>query len=1095
LSAMAFTFVTVMKIEMEVSVATKTTTQTVMLDHWAVQQVVDKLIREPYEGAMYTPVDWAGEQWYTWPLILGSPALPTGGSMAFSALMAGKGVFTIDARIMDCSSQVNLADFNYDDVDARDRKIRLLSALPFGITSDGEPKGILGQEGATVLVDIVREIQRNDKDELLTKEQLLQEIMGYNVFKDACGGSEPGYSLVQTVALCFQGERDSGGNVTRVGFKDFITLHSWVDKTMLSTDLSRPQPRAPININTASTWTLEGVFGPMRSQYQSASVPSIVSKEGAVITREDSEELVDYIIAYRTPRIYLSPDPRPGKTESLIEKQDKLIRWIEECLDIDDDTGYEPDPGANPDTAEDALRAQLGRLAPLLANGGKREQGQELYLPRPFASWAQFDAFLKLLVYKANWGGSITAGRLKARAVMANCNPNVNHSDQPIRTDCVQWNCGKDQLEAATTELCFGSVGRFEIEMIVGQTSTVQGGAFSAGGNSVDDIFPGAQRPYNCFASDNIDTEKVRTIRGSVYAPDRLCFFNDKREMIMMRSLLDVHGDHRVVLDREVGPMKSFGTKAERLDYLVHNVSSWEIQRLESIKKWTAIVKFADAVRLSTVADFLSSADTTGRGQNALYYPEPEGKKLKSPSYDDDTVDSTEIDGSIIMETQDPEALDLHLRDVFTRGEHVGSIAPGGKYGPMFANGVWLKEPDALKYQFYELFPEEQDPPAGSTEPPPLTFTVGMWICLVGEGASGPIIDTTQVKTGKIKQPILLEIENEELRATLKGVIEPETKGAKPVPVTLSVGPIDISSWQPGQWHQVGLAFREEADTGGTQAAIFATVVNNDNEIEFQTEKASVDGAERMKLYADASGYADFGPIDALVDDIVVSVDPNHAEDPELLMTPIRFKRSNYQSPAIPVSELQGTDIEYGTVAWTEQLTSRSFPVDDGEGFQEDGDHYTDVRVTVKKGGSRIEPRAGVCENSSDGYDPLAQVPVWLCHDDLVIEASGNPNATIAKIGKCGEGQRLGDGNNPDDEYWTGTWEDGPTDLNVVGGSGDEVSVEVEMLGPQDAPDDAGGAGDDIKRNIVTPYVDDVTVTFFPPLELLYWKMATEPTE
>ena len=1115
LSAMAFTFVTVMKIEMEVSVATKTTTQTVMLDQWAVQQVVDKLIRAPYQGAMYTPVDWAGEEWYTRPLIIGSPVMPTGCSMSFSAVLAGKGTFTIDARTIDGSSQINLTDFHYDDDDACDRKIRLLSALPFGTNTAGMPKPILGEEGARVLVDTLREIQEDPFGELLTKEMLLQKIMHKNEFKKLCKDAEAGYSPAQRVALYYLGESDSAGNVSRVGFKDFITLHSYVDERMLNTDLSKieniyHQPRAPININTASSWTLEGVFGPMWSYDKNAWEPSIVSTE-ATITRDDTKTLVDYIIAYRTPWRYLSDEAVTGRGDSMREKQERLIGWISNCLtdpddpddpdpDPDDDTGddYEPDPGANGATAHDALEAQLRRLAHLLTNHTP-DGAVEDYLPRPFASWAQFDAFLKLLVYNG-WGGSITEGRKKARAIMANCNPKVTHSDQPLRTDCVQWNCGKDKLEKATTELCFGSYGVFEIEIIVGQTSVVQAGALDAGPNpaAAVDFFGASRTSYDAFTTRNLDTEKVRTIKDSVYAPDRLCFFNGEREMIMMRSLYNTikGSSNKVVLDRDVGPLASplrgLGG-ADPLKYLKENVARWEIQRLESAKKWTAIVRFADTIRLSTVADFLHSEDTTGRGNGALYYPEPEGKKLKdpAPSLDDGTVDSTEIDGSIIMLTQDPEVEDLYLCDVFGTAESVGKIGswPGSKYGPLFANGVWVKDSNTLKYDFYYidrdhpgLFPKEP----GSESDNTLTFTLGMWICLAEKGASGSIINTTAVKSGQLKEPILLEIADQELRATLKGVIEPENKkDGAPAPVTLTPEPIDISSWQPGEWHQVGLSFRED----GGQLTIFATV-NGDGESDVVTSSTAPPGGGQMKLYAKATGDVIIGPIDALVDDIVVSVGEGHANDPQSLMVPLRFRPSHYTSPNIRVSEFNDTDVEYGTVAWTQHVTAKTFLA---EGFDN-----ADAYVGVLKEGDLIEPMAGKCYRPDGKYDPKRQVPVWYDHDDLVIDASAENAVIAARIGTGGEGQRLGDPPSsliPGPGYWTGTWSDGPVDTNVVGPSNVFIRAVVDMLGTEEDPGAGAGDDDQIERNIVTPCIDDITITFFPPMELLYWKMATEPTE
>ncbi|NQT20321.1 MAG: hypothetical protein HQ592_11495, partial [Planctomycetes bacterium] len=646
LSAMAFTYVTVMKIEMEVSVAQEASTQTALLDQWALQSVVDKLLREPMEGAIFTPVDWAGEEWYTAPLIEDSPFMPdkqdddlnppfvsSGTVMCFAVSLPGKGEFTIVARVLDCSSMVNLADAEeIEEItdDWRDRKMRLLQYLPFNTK---KPKSMLGEDGAKKILSIARTLEEGGT--LPTKEALLAYLMESSVIKTlASQGGER--TPEEMVALSFLGERGFGGDVVRVGFKDFITLNSYVDDRMLDTRLDDPQPRAPININTAPSWLLKGLLAGIQSK----------GELYAPIPEEEAKDLADYIIAYRTPKKYLPDD--------LQTKQDKLVEWI---THFTEGAAPGPSPASDPFTKED-LGAQLYRLAHLLINPVPAAQPR---LPRPFATWAQFDAFLKLLVYNGKLGSTETPGandsipgRKTARAIMANCNPNTNHSDQPIRNGIVQWNCGKDQLTTATTEFCFGSFGRFEIEMIVGRMRQLAGG-----GKPNADNFPS----LNEFSHSSMQTDKFRTMQGSIYAPDRLSFYKGA-DLWMTRSIKKAVSDTKISLGQDVSPLD--WTKDDRLSTITREVTRWRIERLEATKKWNAIVKFADVARFDTVADFLgcANADRSGTGSNALYYPMVQKKKTQSNSdLYDSTLSQAEKDGSISMRTEELQGNSPHFQD------------------------------------------------------------------------------------------------------------------------------------------------------------------------------------------------------------------------------------------------------------------------------------------------------------------------------------------------------------------------------------------------------------------------------------------------
>lgn len=1085
LSAMAFTFVTVMKVEMEVSIALGDSVQTAMLDQWAVQAIVDRLTREPLEGAMYTPVDWPGEEWCNRLLIKNSPFMPDGGMMTFAVPLEGKGNYTIVARVLDCSSMVNLADAEEMTSDWRDRKIRLLQYLPFDTKRD-KP---LGVKGAEELLSAVSKITRGSGGEeasIPTKEALLPYLAGSSQFQDLKLASEIGYTTQEAIGLFFLGQRGPGGDITRVGFKDFITLYSYVDRRMLDTALTSPQRRAPININTAPSWLLKGLLA------------GIVSNdEGRVeIGKNNAEKLADYIMAYRTPKKFLPTE--------LQNKQDDLVDWIKAFTDKSaSGNTFAADP-----KSDDDLNAQLERLAHLLINPKltvlteqmkglgykpKKLPGEDTYnrLPRPFASWAQFDAFLKLLVYEKKLGTSVPDGRKLARAIMANCNPNTNHSVQPIRNGIAQWNCGKDKLRSGTTEFCFGSFGRFEIEMIVGRVREVSGGTTIGVGH-----FPSNNLAK--FESGAIQTDKLRTIDGSIYAPDRLSFYKDS-ELLMTRSIKDKSGtgSNTIELSQEVSPLNwSKSDKAGRLSLLVENVTRWSIERLEATKKWNAVVKFADVIRLDTVADFLSSENEgrSGTGSGALYYPKARGKKLESGAVlDDRNVRPTEIDGSISMLTTAPEDGNYHLEDTFTRGKQVGM--PGGAgglaFGPVFANGVWINSTNALKYKsFHEVFPKK---PRGKGSM--LQFAIGMWICLNKDNVNGTIINTNGVKVGAIKNPIDFKIVGGKLHIGLRGTTE--KKGNVPISLDgAGNNPISTADWHAGEWHWIGFTFRE-AVLDHSEATIFASYLDTDGDFQLETSTLETFGDNRIFLYDSVSaGSVTFGKIDAVVDDILVTTKSDRILDPESFMPKTRFRKGSYQSPKTVLSLLAKEGqmpVEFGTISWSESLTTNSLPAGSGK-FDEKEDHYSDAYVSAKVGATTIGSTAGKA-NYKNKYDPRWQIPVWFSHDDIIAGWG-----KVGRIGMCGEGQRMGQGDVSPVKYWTGYVDpdDSEADegfgMNAKRQAGDNISVNIRLMGPRDDPN-ANSSDDDDELNLETPHIEDVTIIYFKAVELLYWKLASDPTE
>ena len=739
LSAMAFTYVTIMRMEIEASVVSKTSTQTAMLDQWALQGIVDHLTRAPYEGAMYTPVDWAGERWHTRPIIADltsviygkqccddttcySPALPLGGCLSVSQMLPGKGTFTIDARIIDCGSQVNLMDGDplKEGKSWVDRKIRLLTGIPFAIDFARDENDIdqikpmpryrntyrLTAVQADFLARKIQEASLNGEP-ITTKEHIFQLILknkgtfeAFDCDRDAPRRKLTGRDGVDTLSDFFNGKKDAAGNTLTVGFKDFITLNSYIDEKVMDANTWKRARRAPINVNTASSFVLRNVFSGLQST------------ENAGITDKDARLLTDYIVAYRTPAAYL--------TTELRRKQERLIDLINDCMKVNA-TINTADPKSS-----DELPAHVARLAQMLANPEfpsfdelrskpdlkcgfqgqaieKFELIRQLYslhnryncndrrfkyvradgslefsaiplaptdvlrldanrnpddllelgaatapnrgrpklycqLPRPFTTWAQFDAFLKVIVYGADTGKlpdmdafRMPEGRRKARLIMANCNPNTNYSRTPLMNTMAIWTCGKDDVRSntETTELCFSSYGRFEAELQVSSFSPViwrEGVSMKVtrrreenktdpdSFQTIDDMrniyVARASAPFNAFVDKNLPPDPqarcffldndnklqidkafkvtagqlpLRTLRGSPYTPDRLSFFNNRGELIGSYAIYDYITDRyskrgMLVLDRPIAPV--FPTRDTR-DVDGSEDPDWQWKRLD----------------------------------------------------------------------------------------------------------------------------------------------------------------------------------------------------------------------------------------------------------------------------------------------------------------------------------------------------------------------------------------------------------------------------------------------------------------------------------------------------------------------------------
>ena len=1078
LSAMAFTYVTIMRVEIDGGIALQTTTETALLDQWALQSVVDRLARTPGQGALYTPVDWAGEEWYNRPLIFTgtngySPAMPLGTVMSFGTEMPGKGVFSISAQVMDCSSQVNLADVDWEnDTDATRRKRNILSQMPFAIVFKQDPDRnlrtldsvqMMNEQVADALIEVLQAFQKASGS-LTTKDQLLAGILRNPAFK-ASYGSEA------NITRYFLGEKDGAGNILTIGFKDFITLNSWVDKSAVSINRDNSsfdltaKGRAPINVNTAPSWTLKGIFSGLRS-----------TEMDTPISAAEATTLAEYVIAYRTPKSLLP--------ESLAAKQDELLEWITEFTDNAASAGDAEVVTPDPATREE-LRCHLFRLCHLLVNPHPDTLGEHIAavsgeakapdggvfnrLPCPFATWAQFDAFLKLLVYKDALGGSIEDGRHKARAIMANCNPNTNYSKQPPRNCWAIWNCGKDRLvEAnATTELCFGSFGRFEIEMLLGKTQPVQGGAFAIGALNASEVGSG----NDGFSSTSITAAKIRTIKGSLYTPDRFCVYGADGALLATRHITSASGSN-VFFDRPM-PAK-----------FPANPVNWSIERFDSVKKWIAIAKFVNTIRLNTREDFThGQIVATGESDPVLFFPDQRFKDSSSKTYD-------YRDGSITMRCEPVDApLDAVFRQTFSYGDYIkvdekgvsdriGSVFTEGQIFPF---GMWLKSGTTekpLKYPLYTVFPEETKDPQD--------FTMHMWLCLTDKpgNVKGQIVFSDfsiDFKTHKARTHIELLIDAKRLELKLTGTAIPE-KDQKALPMNLNITgdkAISIADWKAGEWHWVGFGFQSSNATGTSEATLFATIIDEAKVThELVVKSTTLAAGIRMELYKNAVDKdVEFGICSVIADDIVVLKD--YLSNPNASLPETRFKTaaSTYTSDAFKmVDSNYSQDVEFGTVSWTEYMPWRYLPAG-RQKLDDDQEQWANanVEILIKCNGDTTNSPAGTAA-SSDNH-ALLQTPIWLAHEDLVAGWQ-----SCFRTGTRGEGQRLATGSKKP-EFWSGYESTG----NATGKTKDTLTIVARIFGP--------GGQDSSKPNFETPVVDDITVTFLTPIETLYWKEAMDLSE
>jgi len=1194
LSAMAFTFVTIMRVEMDATISMETMTQTQLLDEWAVQKVVERLKRTECEGAMYTPVDWAGEEWYCRPLIEDSPAFPLGTVMAFGEDFAGKGTYTIEARLIDCSSQINLSCIT--DKDSIARTARMLACIPFrmdhawksngklervgtpdeqqvtlGVKYPGDLYGILSQDELEHIVAKIAKLKQQGN--LTSKEGILNIFLEQEKLKARLPRSI--YSTEQMrqekIAELFMGKRDMGGNILTVGWKDFITLDSWVDENTVDRNFDR-QPRAPININTAPVWTLIGVFNDIRSA------------EGAVISYDDARRLAESIVAYRTPKSFL-PDDLQDRQDELREGMAEIVddRFGPSESDIDNENeDYRSDP-----RTEKQVELQLNRMAHLLVNPSaetyekqweeidrdtpddedisyddelSRDKYNNSRLPRPFATWAQFDAFLKYLVVEGKtFDGSFELQRKKARAVMANCNPNSTYSRQPVRNLCTMWNCGKDQVIRGTTELCFGTFGRYEVELVVGKARVLQSGTLGGlnGGS-----FGGTDNRN--FRAD-LDVSKIRTIAGSAFAPDRLYLSSrdddNKWQVIATRAFLQTDADTGVmVLDRPVSD-----TVIEAL-IKGDRPTRWEIKRLESVKKWNSILKFADVVRFDTVADFWRSSRSTGSGKNALYFPQPARKKQGAAGSSDLMRDgaismlTTELERDHLGELVDKS---VHLYETFPNGlpqeglleNNTGSIYSGSR---LFASGMWLRAHAngklPIKFNFIDtprrkgFFPNVKG--TANKE-----ITVSMWICLNDRGVSGTILDCSGKDFNG--SPVRLSIVGNKLKVDFKGQGNPKTGFGN---ASLSVSDISIADWRPGEWHWIGFSFKETHQTGGNgvegaEAQLFASSVKENYgpgddyksnklifEMDLDVEKEALPEGSSLSLYSSSMALKDarvtMGPIDAVVDDITVRWDyyGNEAAikgimprtryqhiDESGLTADNKLRTVKYESPKFSIGLPKDVEIEYGTIAWTEHMTWRSLrpktPKDSEKTVL--GKHYDFSNAVVQLwraenvgseepvgwmvGAIDFEAEKNYRESQGLGdvsYDSLIEIPVWVTHEER--KARWGP---FSRIGRRGEGQRIGapvaaTSGKPDNDhvrnenfYWTGEIKDNHYYTNVFGSGDDVLSLHIELFGPADDPLKDYNDPNDIPPDVESPYIDDVTITFFTPVEVLYWRASTDVVE
>jgi len=1175
LSAMAFTFVTLMRVEMDAGTSMQTMSQTQLLDNWALQRVVDRLIRTKCEGAMYTPVDWAGEEWYTRPLIKGSASFPLGSVMAFSEEFYGKGSYTIEARIIDCSSQINLSWAT--DGDAVKRIARLLACIPFrmdhawnrdcklikvtdpdglktlGMKYNGDPNGFLTQSELEEIVKTIAKLKTENK--LASKESILDVLIDNDRLKSQIQSTVPmtQQERQEKIAELFLGKRDMGGNILTVGWKDFITLDSWIDPNTVTPGLAN-QPRAPININTAPIWTLAAVFNTGQSESDWNTAWALAEK----------------VVAYRTPKAYLPAKLRIYQ-DQMIERialyTDEKFSSTQAAIDKENED-YHSDP-----VTEEQAKTQLNRIAHLLLNPSAEtlkkqweeiepgpiddedlsaddigESYDDMRLPRPFASWAQFDAFLKYLAVEGPDEGvftdaSFSSRREKAQAIMANCNPNTNYSRQPVRNLCTMWHCGKDQLssQSATTELCFSTFGRYEAELVVGKGRVILAATFN-GPKS-----PFSDDNYDELIAKDLDPTKIRTIAGSAFAPDRLYLYREdgkKYEIMTTRSVLDARtSPNRILLDRTVP------------EAIAKNTIRWEIQRLESIKKWNSIFKFADVVRIDNVADFWQSSQTTGVGDNALFFPQPDQKKQGISDSSDFTRD-----GAISMDTIELERDELgnvkdssvHLYETFVNGvpqEGLLENTSGSVYadGRVFGSGIWLKShldgKLPIKFGFIDG-PQRRGFFKNLKGTADKEVTVSMWICFNSDQTNGTILEAA----GKefISAPVRFSIVGNQLKAEFSG--QPDAKtgagGGK-----LAVEGISTKDWRAGRWYWIGFSYRETHQSSGGgiergEAVLFAAAAKENYgsgdghsmskpiyEMELKVEQKTLPEGSTITLYSSTqdlkTSYVAMGPANVIVDEITVRHRFYNSEAAVKGIMPVsRYKRFHdsgqaaggelrpveYESPRFSLGYPDDVTVTYGTIAWTEHMTARSLRPQSPSGDSDVilGRHidFSDATIELWRSravgaGESIGYSVGSINFKAEDnvkYDPLHEIPVWFGNEEL--------NAgfdKVARIGRRGEGQRIAapaEGDKPDTEKirngtvrWTGKIKGSDYYKNVDGTGSDRFTVRVSLAGPGDDPMKTYTNKNQISADVESPYIDDITITFFTPAQILYWRTSTDVVE
>jgi len=149
--------------------------------------------------------------------------------------------------------------------------------------------------------------------------------------------------------------------------------------------------------------------------------------------------------------------------------------------------------------------------------------------------------------------------------------------------------------------------------------------------------------------------------------------------------------------------------------------------------------------------------------------------------------------------------------------------------------------------------------------------------------------------------------------------------------------------------------------------------------------------------------------------------------------------------------------MEYATVAWTQYLPPKKTN-DIGFGFT--------LAAVSSDGPSWACPTLGM--QDPDDEDT---VPIWK------LASADDAERAKARIGKLGEGQGV----------IFGTQDKGT-------GYGNDTS-ETSREGMTDDTFNVGATMETEQEVFETPYIDDITVTYFPPLEVPYWKRSLDPSE